>query len=336
MTTTAPARVDLAAIDGELSRAEQRWRAIDDRTALLAVCRLALAARDNHRDAATITLGWTDQPGTPHLVVESVHDHHGRDITDDAVDDDDQAAAYNLAETNRHIWQRLITAGHARDTYRLDIGTIVATPLPAPLTGPALQNATDPPDAATHPAGHRHGCHGSRLSATATPTAPPQCGCSATVSKQPPSDGAKRTPARATPSPTGATPAATTPGRPVPPPPASSASTGAAAKPANTSPATRTDQPTRTEPNPMNEFFDNLTRPCPHPPGTRVELTGPMHDDPDPIPVGSRGTVTGGNGSQLFVAWDDGRTLKLLVDEDPYRVLADHETPTTLEEGRDQ
>lgn len=88
----------------------------------------------------------------------------------------------------------------------------------------------------------------------------------------------------------------------------------------------------------MNEFFDNLTRPCPHPPGTRVELTGPMHDDPDPIPVGSRGTVTGGNGSQLFVAWDDGRTLKLLADEDPYRVLTDHETPvpTTLEEGRDQ
>lgn len=51
MTTTAPARVDLAAIDHELTRAEQLWRAIDDRTALLAVWRLALAARDNHRDA---------------------------------------------------------------------------------------------------------------------------------------------------------------------------------------------------------------------------------------------------------------------------------------------
>jgi hypothetical protein len=155
MITTAPARVDLAAIDGELTRAEQLWRATDDRTALLAVYRLALAARDNHRDAATITLGWTDQPGTPHLVVETVHDHHGRDITDDAIDDDDQAAAYNLAETNRHIWQRLITAGCARDTYRLDIGTIVATPLPVPLTDLASHTgdgATNPPETATRPA----------------------------------------------------------------------------------------------------------------------------------------------------------------------------------------
>lgn len=72
----------------------------------------------------------------------------------------------------------------------------------------------------------------------------------------------------------------------------------------------------------MNEFFANLIRPCPHLPGTRVELTGPMNDDPDPIPVGSRGTATGGNGSQLFVAWDNGRTtLMLLVGEDSYRVI---------------
>ena len=154
MTTTAPGHLDLTAIDRELTRAEQLWRAIDDRTALLAVYRLALAARGNHRDAATITLGWTDQPGRPHLVVETVHDHHGRDITDDAVDDDDQAAAYNLAETNRHIWQPLLPAGRDRDTYRLDIDTIATTPPPAPLTGPASQNATNPPDAATHSAGH--------------------------------------------------------------------------------------------------------------------------------------------------------------------------------------
>lgn len=157
MTTTAPAHLDLAAIDHELTRTEQRWRDIDDRTALLAVYRLALAARDNHRDAATITLGWTDQPGTPHLVLESVHDHHGRDITDHAADDDDHAAAYNLAETNRHIWQRLLTAGRDRDTYRLDIDTIAATPPPAPLTGPASHtgdDASNPPDAATRPAEH--------------------------------------------------------------------------------------------------------------------------------------------------------------------------------------
>lgn len=75
----------------------------------------------------------------------------------------------------------------------------------------------------------------------------------------------------------------------------------------------RTQQPWR--------FFAQLQQDCPHHEGTRIELTGPMRNDPDPIPVGSRGTITGGNGSQLFVNWDNGRTLILLPDEDPYRVL---------------
>lgn len=72
-------------------------------------------------------------------------------------------------------------------------------------------------------------------------------------------------------------------------------------------------------------FFAQLNQPCPHPEGTRIETTGPMRNDPDPIPVGSRGTVSGGNGSQLFVAWDNGRTLILLPEEDPYRVLDPHD-----------
>lgn len=63
-----------------------------------------------------------------------------------------------------------------------------------------------------------------------------------------------------------------------------------------------------------------LADPCPVSPGTRVEVTGVMENDPDPMPVGSVGTVTGGNGEQIFVTWDNGRGLILLAD-DPYRVL---------------
>lgn len=68
-------------------------------------------------------------------------------------------------------------------------------------------------------------------------------------------------------------------------------------------------------------FFALLREECPHPVGTRIETTGRMRNDPAPVPIGSRGTVTGGNGSQLFVQWDNGRTLILLHEEDPYRVL---------------
>jgi hypothetical protein len=68
-------------------------------------------------------------------------------------------------------------------------------------------------------------------------------------------------------------------------------------------------------------FFDGIDKPCPLPPGTRVEVTGPMQD-PNPLPVGSQGTVTGGNGSQIRVTWDNGSGLMLLVGEDPYRVIS--------------
>lgn len=84
----------------------------------------------------------------------------------------------------------------------------------------------------------------------------------------------------------------------------------------------------------QREFFSAVGRPCPHPEGTRVELTAPMGDDPCPIPVGSRGTVVGGNGGQLWMQWDDGRTLALLVNHDSYCVVADEDTaPRCATEG---
>jgi hypothetical protein len=46
-----------------------------------------------------------------------------------------------------------------------------------------------------------------------------------------------------------------------------------------------------------------------------------MPDDPDPVAVGSEGTVVGGNGGQLWVRWDNGRTLSLIVGVDRYEVL---------------
>lgn len=62
--------------------------------------------------------------------------------------------------------------------------------------------------------------------------------------------------------------------------------------------------------------------------GDRVELLA-MPSDPDPIPVGSRGTVvaifdqmTGGERwQQVDVAWDNGRTLMLVIPPDRVRVL---------------
>jgi len=59
--------------------------------------------------------------------------------------------------------------------------------------------------------------------------------------------------------------------------------------------------------------------------GDRVRVTGPM-DDPDPMPVGSEGTVdwVGQWNShytrQVGVKWDNGRTL-LLLAEDPFEIV---------------
>lgn len=59
--------------------------------------------------------------------------------------------------------------------------------------------------------------------------------------------------------------------------------------------------------------------------GDRVQITGLM-DDPDPLPVGLRGTVnwlgawTGLYNQQIGVQWDDGRTL-MLLPSDPFKVI---------------
>jgi hypothetical protein len=65
-------------------------------------------------------------------------------------------------------------------------------------------------------------------------------------------------------------------------------------------------------------------------PGDRVQITGVMPDDPDPLPVGTTGTVVRlfDSGTQADVDWDNGRTLLLLVDVDPYRVIATRPEPT--------
>jgi len=53
-----------------------------------------------------------------------------------------------------------------------------------------------------------------------------------------------------------------------------------------------------------------------------------MPNDPDPVAVGSEGTVVGGNGGQLWLRWDSGRTLSLIVGVDRYEVLpAEDEAP---------
>lgn len=57
--------------------------------------------------------------------------------------------------------------------------------------------------------------------------------------------------------------------------------------------------------------------------GDRVVVTGVMEDEPDPIEPGTMGTVTGTSvstvASQIFVDWDNGRTLILLAD-DPWEL----------------
>jgi len=65
-------------------------------------------------------------------------------------------------------------------------------------------------------------------------------------------------------------------------------------------------------------------------PGDRIRLIA-MPDDPDPIPVGSTGTVTfvneHGSGErtwfQIGVDWDNGRNLMLSVPPDDFALLLD-------------
>ena len=59
-------------------------------------------------------------------------------------------------------------------------------------------------------------------------------------------------------------------------------------------------------------------------PGDRIRLVA-MSDDPDPIPPGSTGTVTAvrqhTTWAQVDVAWDNGRTLMLVVPPDEFEVM---------------
>lgn len=64
--------------------------------------------------------------------------------------------------------------------------------------------------------------------------------------------------------------------------------------------------------------------------GDRVEMVGVMND-PDPLPVGLKGTVDEAfpNLNQIWVDWDEddeGRTRSLiLLFTDPFRVLSQNE-----------
>lgn len=65
-------------------------------------------------------------------------------------------------------------------------------------------------------------------------------------------------------------------------------------------------------------------------PGDRVKITGVMPDEPNPVPVGTQGTVVAVNlwAQQADVKWDNGRRLYLLLDVDPYEVIAQAPEPT--------
>jgi len=68
--------------------------------------------------------------------------------------------------------------------------------------------------------------------------------------------------------------------------------------------------------------LDRISDPCPVPAGTRVAFIAHGDPDPDPLTPGEEGTVTGGNGMQIFVKWDSGRSLILLPEADRFRVLS--------------
>ena len=58
--------------------------------------------------------------------------------------------------------------------------------------------------------------------------------------------------------------------------------------------------------------------------GKRIKL-GHM-EDPDPIPDGATGTVTGVDGwGHVHVKWDNGRTLSVIPGEDSYEILDEGE-----------
>ena len=75
-----------------------------------------------------------------------------------------------------------------------------------------------------------------------------------------------------------------------------------------------------------DDFFDRLREPCPVAKGARIKFLSHGEHDPDPLASGEMGTVTGGNGSQVHVKWDSGRTLSLVVGSDRFVVVSDDAT----------
>ena len=79
----------------------------------------------------------------------------------------------------------------------------------------------------------------------------------------------------------------------------------------------------------MNEW-DRLRRAAAmnkerYPPGTRIELIH-MGDDPNPIPDGTRGTVSAVDDiGTVFCHFDNGRSLGLAYGEDSFRKLTPEE-----------
>jgi hypothetical protein len=57
-----------------------------------------------------------------------------------------------------------------------------------------------------------------------------------------------------------------------------------------------------------------------------------MPNDPDPVPVGTRGTVlrTGSTEEQVNIHWDNGRSLFLIPGVDTYIVVTDEWPPKGL------
>ena len=72
-----------------------------------------------------------------------------------------------------------------------------------------------------------------------------------------------------------------------------------------------------------------------YPPGTRIELIHMGDDDPNPIPDGTRGTVTAVDDiGTVFCHFDNGRSLGLAYGADSFRALTPEELAEEAEEDQ--